>query len=99
MLNPGGEPIPAEATAIHGITDAMVEGAPTFSEILPRLAEALAGRRIVIYNRDYDTGRLLWELHLHHQAQGMVDFTKHPRYVARRHGAAQARLTVDTPPA
>ncbi|MFM9700918.1 3'-5' exonuclease [Streptomyces europaeiscabiei] len=84
LLNPGGEPIPAAATAIHKITDAMVEGAPTFSEILTRLTEALAGRRIVIYNRDYDTGRLLWELHLHHQAQGTVDFTKHPRYSARR---------------
>lgn len=92
LINPGGEPIPAEATAIHGITDAMVEDAPTFSEILPRLTEALAGRRIVIYNRDYDTGRLLWELHLHHQALGTVDFTKHPRYVARRHAAAQAWL-------
>lgn len=46
----------------------MVEGAPTFCEILPRLTEALAGRRIVICNRDYDTGRLLWELHLRHRA-------------------------------
>lgn len=92
LLNPGGEPIPAEATAIHGITDAMVVGAPTFSEILPRLTEALAGRRIVIYNREYDTGRLLWELHLHHLAQGSVDFTKHPRSGSRRHAAAQAWL-------
>lgn len=47
LINPGGEPIPAEATALHGITDAMVTapGVPTFSEILPRLTEALAGRR------------------------------------------------------
>lgn len=67
----------------------MVEGAPTFSEILPRLTEALAGRRIVIYNREYDTGRLLWEVHLHHLAQGTVDFTKHPRRSsASRNGAA-----------
>ncbi|MFF7987709.1 hypothetical protein ACFZDK_53215 [Streptomyces sp. NPDC007901] len=46
----------------------------------------------MIYNRAYDTGRLLWELHLHHQARGTVDFTKHPRYGARRHPAAQAWL-------
>ncbi|MFF8919026.1 3'-5' exonuclease [Streptomyces sp. NPDC015032] len=92
LLNPG-EPIPAEATAIHGITDAMVEeGAPTFSEILPRLTEALAGRRVVIYNREYDTGRLLWELHLHHLARHTVDLTKHPRCGARRHPAARAWL-------
>ncbi len=29
----------------------------------------------MIYNRAYDTGRLLWELHLHHLALGTVDFT------------------------
>ncbi|PIB04591.1 hypothetical protein B1C81_32915 [Streptomyces sp. HG99] len=92
LINPGGEPIPAEATAIHKITDAMVEDAPTFSEVLPRLTEALAGRRVVIYNREYDTGRLGWELHLHHVAQGTVDFAKHPRYGARRHAAGQAWL-------
>jgi DNA polymerase III epsilon subunit-like protein len=91
LLNPG-EPIPAQATAKHNITDAMVEGAPAFSEILPRLTQALAGRRIVIYNREYDTGRLLWELHLHHLAQGTVDFTKQPRYGERRHAAAHAWL-------
>ena len=91
LLNPG-EPIPAAATAIHHITDAMVASAPTFSDVLPRLTEALAGRRIVIYNREYDTGRLLWELHLHHLARHTVDLTKHPRYGARRHPAAQAWL-------
>jgi hypothetical protein len=79
-----------KATAIHHITDAMVQDAPTFSEILPRLTAALAGRRIMIYNRAYDTGRLLYELHLHHQALGTVDFTKHPGYGPQRHAAAQA---------
>ncbi|MBL1120581.1 3'-5' exonuclease [Streptomyces sp. 110] len=89
LLNPG-EPIPAQATAIHGITDAMVEGAPTFSEILSRLTEALAGRRIVVYNREYDTGRLLWELHPHHLVQGTVDLTRQPGYGERLHPAARA---------
>jgi hypothetical protein len=86
LLNPG-EPIPSEATAIHGITDAMVTGAPTFSEILPQLTAALSGRRIVIYNRDYDTGRLCWELHLHHLLRPAVDLTK---YGLRTHPAATA---------
>lgn len=90
LLNPGS-PIPAGATAIHGITDAMVADAPTFSQVLPRLTEALAGRRIVIYNRAYDTGRLRWELHLHH-TRSTVDLTKHPRHSDRRHPAAQAWL-------
>ena len=35
LVNPG-IPIPAEATAVHGITDAMVSGAPTLQQILPR---------------------------------------------------------------
>lgn len=59
-------PIPAEATDIHGITDAMVAGAPTFPEVLERLSEVLAGRHCLIYNAGYDIGRLRHELILHH---------------------------------
>ncbi|MFI1205584.1 exonuclease domain-containing protein [Streptomyces sp. NPDC020883] len=91
LLNPG-EPIPAKTSAIHHITDAMVEDAPTFSDVLPRLTQALAGRRVVIYNREYDAGRLQWELHLHHLARSTVDLAKHPRYGESRHSAAQAWL-------
>jgi DNA polymerase III subunit epsilon len=29
------QPIPAEATAVHGITDAMAAGAPTFAQLAP----------------------------------------------------------------
>ncbi|MHB6912838.1 3'-5' exonuclease [Streptomyces sp. DB-54] len=90
LLNPG-EPIPAEATDIHGITDAMVADAPSFSEVLPRLTEALAGRRTVIYNRDYDTGRLRWELHLHH-TRTTVDLTKYLLWRGDRHPAADSWL-------
>jgi DNA polymerase III, epsilon subunit and related 3''-5'' exonucleases len=71
LVNPG-EPI-GEATDIHGITDAMVADAPSFTEVLPRLTEALAGRRCLIYNASYDVGRLRHELTLHHQAAGHAD--------------------------
>lgn len=37
-VNPGC-PIPPEATAIHGITDADVADAPTFAEVWPRIVE------------------------------------------------------------
>src|SRR4029079_9786531 len=40
-------PIPKPAVAIHNITDDMVAGAPSFSEIAPDL-EAFAGRAIVV---------------------------------------------------
>jgi exonuclease len=63
LANPG-EPIPPSATAIHGITDAMVAGAPTFARILPDLAAALFGRRVLIYNDAFDLARLRHELAL-----------------------------------
>ncbi len=42
LINPT-IPIPAESTAVHGITDADVAGAPTFSSIGRSLHEALVG--------------------------------------------------------
>jgi DNA polymerase-3 subunit epsilon len=50
--------ISPDAYAIHGITEAMLADAPPFAEIAPRLTELLAGRRLAIYNADFDT-RLL----------------------------------------
>ena len=47
-------PIPAEVTAIHGITDEMVAAAPPFPEVYPRIAEVLEGKRILIYNAQFD---------------------------------------------
>lgn len=47
-------PIPAEATAVHGIDDALVFGAPTFADIAGRLAALVSGRWVVIYNAEYD---------------------------------------------
>jgi hypothetical protein len=72
LVNPG-QPIPEEATGIHGITDAMVADAPTFSDIFERLAAVLDGRRCLIYNRWYDVPRLHWELTQHYQAAGIPD--------------------------
>lgn len=63
LVNPG-EPIPPSATDIHGITDAMVAGAPTFTEILPDLENALRGKRVLVYNREYDVARLAYESRL-----------------------------------
>jgi DNA polymerase-3 subunit epsilon len=46
-------PIPAEATDIHGISDAMVAAAPTFPEVYPTDA-ALKDKRVLIYNSAFD---------------------------------------------
>lgn len=69
LVNPG-VPIPQDATEHHGIADDDVRDAPSFSEILPRLTEVLAGRRCLIYNKWFDRGRLRWELTRHHRQAG-----------------------------
>ncbi|MFE4915844.1 exonuclease domain-containing protein [Streptomyces sp. NPDC056652] len=61
-------PIPAEATEVHGITDAMVAGEPSFSEALGRLTTVLNGRRCLIYNKVFDVARLRWELTRRYEA-------------------------------
>lgn len=53
LLRPKGG-IPGEATAVHGITNAMVANAPTFSDVWPSLRALLCLHRVVIYNARYD---------------------------------------------
>jgi DNA polymerase-3 subunit epsilon len=53
MVKPS-KPIPAEATAIHGITDEQVEGLPTFDQIWDSLVSLLDGRLLVIWNAEFD---------------------------------------------
>ncbi|MGW0948520.1 exonuclease domain-containing protein [Streptomyces sp. NPDC002623] len=72
LVNPG-EPIPGEATDIHGITDAAVSEAPSFGEVLVRLSSALDGRRCLIYNRPYDVARIRHELTLYYRQQGHAE--------------------------
>ncbi|NUQ82959.1 MAG: 3'-5' exonuclease [Bacteroidetes bacterium] len=43
-------PIKPEATAIHGITDEMVAGCPTFPEIAPKIMSALSGCDFLTFN-------------------------------------------------
>ncbi|MDH5493638.1 MAG: 3'-5' exonuclease [Myxococcales bacterium] len=60
--------IPAESTAVHGITDEEVSGAPTFFEALPRILELLEARLPVAYNANFDRRFLLAELDRVHEA-------------------------------
>jgi DNA polymerase III epsilon subunit-like protein len=54
LLNPG-IPIPIEASNVHGITDVMVQDAPSFKEIRVQLEALLRGQTCIIYNVGYDT--------------------------------------------
>lgn len=55
-------PIPAEVTAVHGITDADVQGKPTFGALFEELRSALGGALPVAYNAEFDKGFLLAEV-------------------------------------
>ncbi len=46
--------IPSEATAIHGITNDDVIGAPSFPDVYEKIREIIHGKRIVIYNAQFD---------------------------------------------
>lgn len=49
LLNPG-IPVPPEASAIHGYTDAMLATRPRFAEVAPALLASLDGRTLAGYN-------------------------------------------------
>lgn len=59
-------PIPASATAIHGISDADVADAPTFADVYAHLFRALHGRDVVIYNAKYDWPLLRYSRQIYH---------------------------------
>lgn len=47
-------PIPAAASAIHGITDEMVKDAPSMEQVLIPLLKVISNRDVVIYNAEFD---------------------------------------------
>ena len=47
-------PIPPETTRVHGIVDADVIGAPSWSDVYPELVELMRDRPVVVYNADFD---------------------------------------------
>jgi DNA polymerase III subunit epsilon len=53
LIRPG-RPIPADAIAVHGITDAMVADAPTPEDVGPELLRGCAGRALVFHNASFD---------------------------------------------
>ncbi len=46
--------IPADATAIHGITNADVKDAPAWCDLYEDVLRVLAGRRVIVYNVIFD---------------------------------------------
>ena len=69
LLNPNME-IPYEATLINGITDDMVEGAPSFNQVIDSLATFIGKSNLVGHNLPFDLK------FLYHYG---LDFTKEKR--------------------
>jgi DNA polymerase III subunit epsilon len=47
-------PIPAEVTAVHGITDEAVKDCPRFAEVAKQIADTIAGHVPLAYNAEFD---------------------------------------------
>lgn len=60
LVDPG-MPIPARSSAIHGITDAMVAGAPNFAAVEPSFRELTEGCLLVGHNVPFDIAMLRGE--------------------------------------
>ena len=54
-------PIPPEVSRIHGITDAMVQDAPTFAGIADTIIYHLQGQLVNAYNASFDQNVLRYE--------------------------------------
>jgi len=61
LVDPGVA-IPPEVTAIHGITDGMVQGEPGIAEVLPEFLRFLEGSVPVAYNAPFDVAFLAFEI-------------------------------------
>ena len=60
-INPE-RPIPPEATAVHGITDAFVKDKPVFAEVFDEFLAFIGDGRLVIHNAEFDMKFINWEL-------------------------------------
>ncbi len=61
LVNPG-IPIPAEAAAVHGISDEKVKGQPRFEQVAAKVADLLRGRIPVAYNAGFDRSFIYAEM-------------------------------------
>ncbi len=99
LINPG-EPIPAETTAIHGITDEMVKDASTFKQIAKSLLEYIGDDTIAGYNsNNFDIPILMEEfvragLELDMSSRETIDVYQNECKINPRNlGAVYNRLT------
>ncbi len=54
--------VPAEATAIHGITDEFLKDKPVFAQVYSDFIDFIGDARLVIHNASFDMRFINWEL-------------------------------------
>ncbi|MGQ0466033.1 MAG: DEDD exonuclease domain-containing protein [Sporichthyaceae bacterium] len=95
FVNPG-TPIPAFISALTGITDALVAGAPRLEEALPAFLEFAAGTVIVAHNAPFDVGFLKAACIRHGYVwpnPTVVDTVRLARHVVTRDEAPNCKLS------
>jgi DNA polymerase-3 subunit epsilon len=92
LLNPGVDPGP---THVHGLTTEMLEGQPTFAEIVDQLNAVLQGRTLVAHNVGFDYSFLAAEAELV-GAQLPVDTVMCTVELARRLDLGVENLRLET---
>lgn len=55
-INPQGRQVHPDAQNVHGISNADLEGKPTFSEILDEFIDFIDGAKLVAHNGNFDLG-------------------------------------------
>jgi DNA polymerase III subunit epsilon len=69
-----GQPVPAEAEAIHGISTDMVQKAPPWLTLWPTIRGLLLGRVLAFYNADFDL-RMMQQSHARYRQPWRDNFT------------------------
>jgi DNA polymerase III subunit epsilon len=72
-FNPG-RPMPSEAEAVHGLSDAFLSDKPLFGDICEELLEFLGDRPLVAHNATFDFGFLNHELQ--HCGRPLISLTR-----------------------
>ena len=57
--------IPSGAEAVHGISNEMVRNAPTWAELWPEVSQLFSGKRVGIFNAEFDL-RMMRQSHQQH---------------------------------
>lgn len=104
-------PIPPETTRVHGIVDADVAGAPSWTQVYPILSDLIRARPIVVYNASFDRRMIAgccsihgfadeereWHCAMLHYARFAGERSSHHRNRFRFHKLGDALATFGLP--